>query len=99
MDLASLTQGMRDRVANGSSLGATVKFDFGDDGCLYLDATKTPHEVSNENKPADCTIKISKDDFVAMSKGELDATMAFMMGKLRVEGSMGIAMKLSSVLG
>ncbi|MBM3555396.1 MAG: SCP2 sterol-binding domain-containing protein, partial [Alphaproteobacteria bacterium] len=39
------------------------------------------------------------DDFVAMSKGELDATMAFMMGKLRVEGSMGIAMKLSSVLG
>jgi len=99
MDLDTLTNGMRERVSRGTDLGASVKFDFGDEGRIFLDATKTPAEVSNEDKAADCTIKISLADFNALRTGELDATMAFMMGKLRVEGSMGIAMKLSSVLG
>ena len=35
--------------------------------------------------------------FCAFLAGDLDPTTAFMMGKLKVEGDMGIAMKLSSV--
>ena len=37
------------------------------------------------------------DDFKTILAGDLDPTTAFMMGKLKVEGDMGIAMKLSSV--
>jgi putative sterol carrier protein len=33
-----------------------------------------------------------------MMAGELDATMAYMSGKLKVEGDMAVAMKLSSVI-
>ena len=33
-----------------------------------------------------------------MQSGEMDGTTAFMMGKLKIEGDMGIAMKLQSVL-
>jgi putative sterol carrier protein len=33
-----------------------------------------------------------------MIDGELDGTAAFMTGKLKIEGDMGIAMKLQSVL-
>jgi putative sterol carrier protein len=33
-----------------------------------------------------------------MASGELSPTTAFMMGKLKVDGSMSIAMKLADVL-
>jgi len=35
---------------------------------------------------------------MAMTQGELDGTTAFMSGKLKIEGDMGIAMKLQGVL-
>ncbi|HYM30734.1 MAG TPA: SCP2 sterol-binding domain-containing protein [Candidatus Cybelea sp.] len=98
MSLEQLTTGLRDRVAGKSGLDATVKFDFGSDGVIYIDGTANPYAVSNDNKDADCTISISMADFISMTKGELDGTTAFMMGKLKVAGNMGIAMKLSSVL-
>jgi len=99
MTLDELTTGMRTRVGADSGLNATVKFDFGDDGLIYLDGSATPNTVSNEDKDADCTIRMKFDDFVAMTQGDLDPTTAFMMGKLKVQGNMGIAMKLSSILG
>lgn len=96
MTLDEITKGMQGRVAN-SSLGATVKFNFGDDGVIYLDGVA--NTVSNEDKDADCTITMKLADFEAMTNGDLDPTTAFMMGKLKVQGNMGIAMKLQSVLG
>lgn len=98
MDLETLTTGMRERVGSKSGLDATVKFDFGDDGVIFLDGTTSPYSVSNEDKEADCTLSLKMADFMGIVKGDLDPTMAFMMGKLKVAGSMGIAMKLSSVL-
>lgn len=96
--LEEITEGIRQRVGEDSGLDATLKFDFGDDGVVYVDGESTPNTVSNEDKDADCTMKMSKDDFLKMVNGELDGTTAFMMGKLKVEGNMGVAMKLQSVL-
>jgi len=98
MSLEQITEGMRERVAEDSGLGAKVKFDFGDDGVVMLDASQVPNVVSNDDGDADCTLKISMADFIAMTQGELDGTTAFMMGKLKVEGDMGLAMKLQGVL-
>jgi putative sterol carrier protein len=98
MSLAEVTTKMRERVGENSGLNATIKFDFGDEGVLYLDGESTPNSVSNEDKEAQCTIKVSLADFIAMGKGELDAMTAFMMGKLKVSGDMGVAMKLQKVL-
>jgi len=96
--LEEITEGMRDRVGDDSGLDATLKFDFGDDGVIFLDGTSSPNTVTNEDKDADCTMKISKENFLAMVNGDLDGTTAFMMGKLKIEGNMGVAMKLQSVL-
>ena len=71
---------------------------FGDGAFLMLDASQVPNLISNEDGEADCTLKISLDDFIAMTQGELDSTSAFMSGRLKIEGDMGIAMKLQSVL-
>ena len=38
-------------------------------------------------------------DFVEMMNGNLNAQMAFMSGKLKVAGDMGLALKLQSILG
>jgi putative sterol carrier protein len=40
------------------------------------------------------TITADADDFVKIFSGQLDGMQAFMQGKLRVSGDMGLAMKL-----
>lgn len=49
-------------------------------------------------KKADMTMTVSSDDFVKMSTGSLNAQQAFMQGKIKIKGNMGLAMKLGSVL-
>ena len=82
-----------------SGLGGTLKFDFGEPGSVYIDGKSTPNTVTDgEGKTADCTISLSLETFEKMVKGELDGTSAFMQGKLRVAGDMGLAMKLAPIL-
>lgn len=99
MTLDEVTARLRERVREDSGLGARIKFDFGADGVVFLDASQTPNLVSNEDAEAECTIRISLDNFVDMGSGELSPTMAFMMGKLKVDGDLGLAMKLQGLLG
>ena len=96
--LAEVTQRLRELVGEDSGLDASFKFDFGGDGLVHVDAATVPHVVSNEDRDADCTISIALDDFLEMAGGELNPTTAFMMGKLRIDGSMSVAMKLADVL-
>lgn len=98
MTLEEITAGMRDRVDGDSGLDATLKFDFGDDGVMFIDGVSEPNTVSNEDEDADCTIKISKDNFLKLVEGDLEPTTAFMMGKIKISGAMGVAMKLQSLL-
>ena len=84
---------------SGSGLGGTLKFDFGEAGSVLIDGKSQPNSVSDgAGKNADCTISVSLETFERMVKGELDGTSAFMQGKLRVAGDMGLAMKLGPVL-
>jgi len=76
--------------------GKTVKLDFGDQGVILLDGANS--QVSENDGPADTTIKTSWDDWQKMAAGELDGMTAFMTGKLKIEGDMGVAMKLQSIL-
>jgi len=90
---------MGSAIGSNSGLGGTLKFDFGEPGSVLIDGKAVPNTVTDgEGKNADCTINVGLDTFEKMVKGELDGTSAFMQGKLRVAGDMGLAMKLGPIL-
>jgi putative sterol carrier protein len=98
MSLEAVTAGLKEKIGEDCGLGSVLKFDFGADGILVLDATQVPNVVSNDDVDAQCTMTISLENFMAMAEGKLDGTAAFMTGKLKIQGDMGIAMKLGPIL-
>ncbi|MBA4772707.1 MAG: SCP2 sterol-binding domain-containing protein [Sphingomonas sp.] len=92
-DLSEVTQIMG--ANNAFVPGKRIKFDFGTDGVILLDGVA--EAVTNDDSDADTSIKISFDNFKKMAKGDLNATTAFMMGKIKISGDMGLAMQLQSV--
>lgn len=96
MDLAQLTQRAAAAIAGGSDFKKKVKFDFGSVGKLFIDGAAGV--ADNSDGAADATISINWDDFVKLSSGALDPTMAFMQGKLKVAGDMSVAMQLQSLM-
>ncbi len=93
MTNADIIAKMNEALSKAGGLDKSVKFDFGDDGQILASGT----EASESNDDADCTISVTKDDFVALAAGELDPMMAFMSGKLKVAGDMSVAMGLQSL--
>lgn len=98
MNLEACTEAIRSKVGSDSGLAATLKFDCGADGVIYIDAKSTPNTVDNNNIDAQCTVGISLEDLNAMLSGDLDPTTGFMMGKLKVTGDMSVAMRLQRVI-
>lgn len=99
MSLSDITSNMKARVGDNCGIAKVIKFDFGDDGVVRIDGVSTPNVVDNADTPADCTVKVTMADFLDIAAGKQNPQMAFMMGKLKVEGDMGVAMQLGKILG
>lgn len=84
------------RAGNAPALSKTLKFDFGDHK-IFVDGTGAGNVVSTDDKDADCTISVTQDDLLSIISGALNPMTAFMSGKIKVKGDMGVAMKLQSL--
>ena len=99
MSLEAITEQMQSRVGAGGNFKKSVKFDFGSDGLVRIDDTVSPAVVDNADAPVDCTVKVSMADIMEIANGKQNAQMAFMMGKLKIDGDMSVALQLGSILG
>ena len=76
------------------SFDGVAKFVIPGEGAIMLDEAG----VRAGDAPSDVTLTAAADVFKAILDGEMNATTAFMTGKLSVDGSMGLAMKLAGAL-
>lgn len=98
MSLQSLTEQIKTIVGTDSGLNASVKFAT-DEGVVVVDAKQVPNVVSNEDVPTDCTLEISISDALDLLSGSLNPMMAYMTGKLKIDGDMSVAMKIAQTFG
>lgn len=99
MTLEDVADKLRARFTADHAFGHAVLLDFGDAGSLRIDATGSGAPVIDHAKaPAACTLHMSLEDFVAMAQKKLNPQMAYMTGRLRVEGDIMVAMQLGAHL-
>ena len=98
MSLESLTEALRQRASQNPKLGYKVKFVLEDGSVIFWDGTGDHAAISNNDSDADTTMRLSADNLERLLAGSLDPTMAYMTGKLKVEGKMGVALKINALL-
>jgi putative sterol carrier protein len=90
--LASRTDTEKTAGMNNSYL-----FDIEGAGQWVVSVKDGAVDVSEGAGEADTTITTSEESFLAISRGELNPTSAYMTGKLKIKGDMGAAMKLQKL--
>ena len=78
----------------GAGFSGTAKFEIEGEGALMMDS----NGARAGDEPADVTLSADADTFKAILSGETNPTSAFMTGKLKVDGDMGMAMTLATAL-
>jgi putative sterol carrier protein len=81
------TAGMNNRFA----------FDIAGVGIWTVVVTDGAVSVEEGDNNADCTISASEETLMKISRGEANATTAYMTGKLKIKGDMGAALKLQKL--
>src|SRR6478735_6014792 len=98
-DLDSLTQRVRSAVGEESGLDARIKFNFGNDGFLFIDGKSQPNQVSNADAPSDIALTVSMENFQRIIDKQLNPKFALMTGRMRLKGDIRIATRLDKVFG
>jgi putative sterol carrier protein len=90
--ITKLEENLRTNPEKVAGMNGIFQFDLsGENGGVW-------HVGEGPAENPGVTISMAADDFVALTEGRLDGTMAFMSGKLKVKGDMGLAMKLQTLL-
>lgn len=79
---------------DGEGIDGSARFVIEDEGVVRIDE----NGASADDSEADCTMHASAETFQGILGGDVNPTAAFMNGSLRIEGDMGLAMKLGAIL-
>jgi putative sterol carrier protein len=98
-EIEDLTRILNEKVKFLPPLGYKLKIELDEGGLVLWDGTGSAPVISNEDGTADTTLRLTAANAKALMDGRLDPTLAYMTGKLKVEGKLGVAMKLAAMLG
>lgn len=90
--IEAAVQALSARLTDG--FDGVAKFVIPGEGSVMVDGTG----VRAGDDDADVTLTAATEVFEQLIAGDLSAASAFMSGKLTVDGSMGLAMKLGQAL-
>lgn len=91
--ITAAVAGLNAKLTNG--FDGLAKFVIPGEGNIMLDASG----ARAGDGAADVTMTASADVFKGILSGDTSPTVAFMTGKLTVDGNVGLAMKLAASLG
>lgn len=91
--VSQAVEALNEKLA-GTDFAGTAKFDIEGEGSVVIDSNGA--RASDEE--TDVTLSADVDTFQGILSGDTNPTSAFMTGKLKVDGDMGMAMSLASVL-
>jgi putative sterol carrier protein len=91
--LEEITEKIRHAAASGADVGRSIKLDLKGEGVIHIDGAV----VSNEDRPADLVVTVSRKDLEALGRRELDPMRAIMSGRMKLS-DMALAMKLQPAI-
>lgn len=96
----TLLSQFQDKLKYAPDFKKRVKFVISDknNDTIIIDASQNPAEITFGDGEADVTLIADLDIFKGLMDGSKDPNFAFMTRKLKIQGSMGLAMRLNAIL-
>ena len=96
--MSELNRRLLERSALAQNIGAVYKFVLeGEGGGTFIVDLDQNVGVREDDGPAPCTLRLSVEDGIALLDGKANGQALFMSQKLKVEGDLGLALKLSAL--
>jgi putative sterol carrier protein len=90
---------LSEKARLASPFGGVVLLDIQDGNTLKIDGRSLPVTVAvTDDKNADAIIHLSAQTLSDLLAGRQNPTVAFMTGKLKVTGAMGMALRLAAII-
>ncbi len=99
--LLQLAQKMNDHSEGVQGVNVAYQFDLSGDeeGTYQVIIRNEEVQVFDEvQEDPNCTLQLSDQNLLKLIAGNLNPTMAYMSGKLKIKGELGLALKLQSIL-
>ena len=85
---------------DAKTIGATYQMNVTGEGSWFIDVSPSGPKCEPGEKPADCTITITAEDFQKLFENpQQNGMQLFFAGKLKVAGNQMLAMKLNKLFG
>ncbi len=81
------------------ALDASYRFDIDGAGSWRVESDGDRLVVSESDAPADCVLRADEKTFLRILRGEQSPMAAYMTGKVKVAGDLGLALRLRDLLG